>query len=290
MTATPPAPSTTATGPVHEAAPALRVSGLHKQFGGVAAVQELDLEVAPGSVFGLLGPNGAGKTTVLNLVSGFLTPDRGRLEVHGEDATGRSSHEIARMGVARTYQNVRLFEGMSVLDTVVAGFYQHRTSTFFDSVLALGRERRERREFRERALELLDRVGVNAHPEQIGTTLPYGDQRRLELARALATNPRLLLLDEPTAGMNATESSSLGDLLHQLRDDGVTLVLIEHNMRLVMEYCESAAVIHFGQLLATGTPRECVAQRDVQEAYFGKRSDAERVETLLKLRRDPGGQ
>lgn len=267
---------------------ALSIQGIRKDFGGVIAVHDLHLEIPEGSIFGIMGPNGAGKTTMLNLVSGFLPPDTGRFFVNGQDATDLPAHGVARLGVARTYQNVRLFPGMSVLDTVLAGFYQHRSSTFLDTVLSLARDRRERTQYREEALTILERVGVNAEPEQLGETLPYGDQRRLEIARALATRPKLLLLDEPTAGMNATESAELGDLFRALRDDGVTIVLIEHNIRLVLEYCEAAAVIDFGRLIAEGTPRECVDKREVQEAYFGKQSDAERVESLLKLRRDQG--
>ena len=268
---------------------ALSLQGIRKDFGGVIAVHDLHLDIPEGSLFGIMGPNGAGKTTILNIVSGFLAPDKGLFHINGQDATNLPAHEVARMGVARTYQNVRLFPGMSVLDTVLAGFYQHRSSTFLDTVLSLARDRRERKEYREHALGILQRVGVNADPDQLGETLPYGEQRRLEIARALATRPRLLLLDEPTAGMNATESAELGDLFRALRDDGVTIVLIEHNIRLVLEYCERAVVIDFGRLIAEGTPQECVEKREVQEAYFGKQSDAERVESLLKLRRDQGG-
>lgn len=268
---------------------ALSMQGLRKDFGGVVAVHDLHLDIPEGSIFGIMGPNGAGKTTILNLVSGFLQPDTGRFLINGQDATNLAAHDVARLGVARTYQNVRLFPGMSVLDTVVAGFYQHRSSTFLDTILSLSRDRRERKQYHEEALAILERVGVSADPEQLGETLPYGEQRRLEIARALAARPRLLLLDEPTAGMNATESAELGDLFRSLRDDGVTIALIEHNIRLVLEYCEVAAVIDFGRLIAEGTPRECVDKREVQEAYFGKQSDAERVESLLKLRRDQGG-
>jgi branched-chain amino acid transport system ATP-binding protein len=267
---------------------ALSMQGLRKDFGGVVAVHDLHLDIPEGSIFGIMGPNGAGKTTILNLVSGFLQPDTGRFLINGQDATNLPAHDVARLGVARTYQNVRLFPGMSVLDTVVAGFYQHRSSTFLDTILSLSRDRRERKQYHEEALAILERVGVSADPEQLGETLPYGEQRRLEIARALAARPRLLLLDEPTAGMNATESAELGDLFRSLRDDGVTIALIEHNIRLVLEYCEAAAVIDFGRLIAEGTPRECVDKREVQEAYFGKQSDAERVESLLKLRRDQG--
>ena len=268
---------------------ALSLDALRKHFGGVKAVDDLTLQVPAGSIYGLMGPNGAGKTTIVNLITGFLTPDLGRVKLHGDDITGYPAHKVAGHGVSRTYQNVRLFPGLTVLETVMAGFHRHRTSRIWQSILFTAAERRERREVAEQARELLRRVGVEAPPERIGTTLPYGEQRRLEIARALATGPRLLLLDEPTAGMNASESAELGDLMRQLQSDGLTLVLIEHNIKLVLEYCELAAVVHFGRLLVEDVPSVCVQNPDVQEAYFGKQSDAERVESLLQLRSDQGG-
>lgn len=268
------------------AAPALELSGLGKNFGGLRAVHDLSFTVPEQTVFGVMGPNGAGKTTVLNLISGFMKPDAGRIEVFGESIEGQPPHRVARTGVARTYQNVRLFPGVTVLDTVVSGFHLHRSTKLWDAVLLTRRERRERREARESARALLERVGVSVPSQRLAQTLPYGEQRRVEIARALATKPRVLLLDEPTAGMNQVESEALGELMHSLRDEGITLVLIEHNVKLVLGYCSQAVVINFGELIAQGTPRQCVDDPDVQTAYFGKKSDAERLEAVLRLRSD----
>jgi branched-chain amino acid transport system ATP-binding protein len=269
--------------------PALELRGLRKRFGGLAAVDDLSLAIPENSIYGLMGPNGAGKTTILNLITGFLSPDEGQVLVDGQDITGQPAHQVAAHGVARSYQNVRLFPGLTVLETVISGFHRHRSSRIWQAVLATRAERRERREYAERARELLHRVGVSAPPERVGTTLPYGEQRRLEIARALATDPRLLLLDEPTAGMNAAESAAIGDLLRQLQSEQLTLVLIEHNIKLVLEYCEHAAVVDFGRLLIEDVPSVCVADPNVQEAYFGKSSDAERLEAVLELRSDQSG-
>jgi branched-chain amino acid transport system ATP-binding protein len=233
-----------------------------------------------------MGPNGAGKTTVLNLISGLIQTDHGTVSVFGEPIEGRPPHRVARAGVARTYQNVRLFPALTVLETVVTGFYQNRSAQLWESVLCLPRERRERREVAERARELLERVGVTAPPERLAEALPYGEQRRVEIARALATDPKVLMLDEPTAGMNDVESESLGQLMFELRDQGLSLVLIEHNVKLVLKFCSYAAVMNFGELIAEGDPRACVEDPDVQAAYFGKSSDAERLQSVLRLRGD----
>lgn len=265
---------------------ALEISALTKRFGGLAAVDELSLVVPKGAIYGLMGPNGAGKTTVLNLVTGFLAADIGSIVVNGTDVTSWPTHRIARHGVARTYQNIRLFAGLSVVDQVTAGFYAQRSSTLLQTVAGSRSERLERKEYEDRARALLKRVGIERDYQRPADTLPYGDQRRVEVARALATSPSLLLLDEPTAGMNVTESSRMGDLLLQLRDEGLTLLLIEHNIRLVLTYCEHATVMNFGRKVISGTPAECVQDPDVREAYFGRKSDAGRIESLLKLRRD----
>lgn len=244
------------------------------RFGGVLAVDDLDLSVPAGSIFGIMGPNGAGKTTTLNILTGFQRPTEGHVLLDGEDIVGLRPDRVARRGIARTYQNVRLFHGLTVLETVVSGLYSHRPAGAIQSVLCLPGERRDRRAARQRARELLEQVGVRAHPDQIATTLSYGEQRRLEIARALAVRPRVLVLDEPTAGMNPVESAALGELFRQVRDSGVTVLLIEHNIRLVLEYCDRAAVLDFGRLLTAGTPRECVDDPRVREAYFGKNSNA----------------
>ena len=268
---------------------AVDIVGLTKAFGGLRAVDDVTIRVPRGRIHGILGPNGAGKTTVLNMVSGFIQADAGRIEVFGADVTRMQPFRIARQGVGRTYQNIRLFPGLTVLETVVAGAYMQRSSTIAGAILFSPGERRERREMRERATELLDKVGVRAGSSALAETLSYGDQRRVEIARALATNPRVLLLDEPTAGMNDAESEEIGRLLLDLRDLGLTLILIEHNMRLVEEFCESVSVMNSGALLAEGAPTWCLEQDDVKEAYFGKRSDAARIATLRRARRGESG-
>ncbi|MBD3915628.1 ABC transporter ATP-binding protein [Nocardioides hwasunensis] len=260
-----------------------------KSFGGLTAVDDVTVRVPEGQIHGILGPNGAGKTTVLNMVSGFIVPDSGSIQVFGEDLTGAKPFHVAQRGVARTYQNIRLFAGMTVLETVSAGAYAQRSSTILGALALSPSERRERREVRERAAALVEQVGVRADHDALAETLSYGDQRRVEIARALATDPQVLLLDEPTAGMNDAESDQVGQLLLGLREAGLTLILIEHNMRLVEEFCESVTVMNSGAVLAQGAPTWCLEQDDVKEAYFGKRSDAARVATLRRARRSPGG-
>ncbi|MEO3862342.1 ABC transporter ATP-binding protein [Acrocarpospora sp. B8E8] len=264
---------------------AIEIEGLVKTFGGLRAVAEVDLRVPRRSIYGLLGPNGAGKTSVVNIISGFLAPDRGVIRVHGRETHGLPPYRIAREGVARTYQNIRLFPGMTVLETVATGAYHRRRSTILGAVLLSRAERRERAEVAEKALALIERVGITASPGALAETLSYGDQRRVEIARALAAEPRVLLLDEPTAGMNDAESRQVGELLLGLRAEGLTLVLIEHNMRLVEEFCDEVTVMNSGAVLAVGTLAACLEQPDVREAYFGKRSDARRIETLRRARR-----
>ncbi|MEV0326842.1 ABC transporter ATP-binding protein [Micromonospora echinospora] len=287
----PPAASPAVAGGTPSGVPVLAadIVGLTKAFGGLKAVSDITIQVPPQRIHGILGPNGAGKTTVLNMVTGFIGPDDGTISVFGDEVTHLSPYQIARRGVARTYQNIRLFAGMTVLETVVAGAYLRRSSTLAGAIFLSPGERRERREVRARARELLDRVGVRADHDVLAETLPYGDQRRVEIARALATEPRVLLLDEPTAGMNDAESQEIGELLVQLRDSGLTLILVEHNMRLVEEFCESVSVMNSGAMLSQGAPRWCLEQDDVREAYFGKRSDAARIATLRRVRRGPGG-
>ena len=234
--------------------PALSLVDLGKHFGGLRAVDGLTFAVPPASIFGIMGPNGAGKTTVLNLVSGYLKPDHGSIEVFGTSVGGQSAHRVARSGVARTYQNVRLFPALTVLETVISGFYAHRSAKLWQSVLWKRQERREKCDVTDKAQHLLERVGVSAPSYRVAETLPYGEQRRVEIARRSPTDPRGLLLDEPTAGMNRSESEELGGLMRDLCAEGLTLVLIEHNVKLVLDYCSSAVVINFGELIAQGTP------------------------------------
>lgn len=261
-------------------APLLDVRAVDKRFGGVSAVSQLSMTVQPGSVAGLMGPNGAGKTTLVNLISGLLHADGGAIHFDGADIVRTPAHDIARLGIARTYQNVRLFSGMTVLEQVMAGCFVRRGTTLVQSFLGLPAAQRALRAVRRVAMELLERVQMSHRAGVLAETLSYGEQRRVEIARALGTRPRLLLLDEPTAGMNAQESQAIGQLTHSLRDDGLTVLMVEHNVRLVKEFCDSVTVMNFGRLLARGTPVECMEHPDVQSAYFGNSADAERIRTL----------
>ena len=268
---------------------ALEARDLVKRFGGVQAVSALSLTVPRRLIYGVLGPNGAGKTTFLNLLSGVFRSDGGSIVILGRDVTGWPAHRIARLGVARTYQNIRLPPSLTTLEAIMAGGYTRTRAGFFAAVSYLPSERRERREAAEHARALMDTVGLTAPPDRLASTLAYGEQRRVEIARALASQPELLLLDEPTAGMNWVEASSLGALLKKLVELGQSIVVIEHNMRFVREYCDRTAVMQSGELLAEGSPESCLARSDVQEAYFGRKTDAERIQALRLLRVDTSG-
>ena len=249
--------------------PAIEAVGVTKQFGGLKAVDSVTLAVPRGSIYGIVGPNGAGKTTFLNLVNGILPTTSGTIRILGEESTGLPAYRVARLAVARTFQTIKLVEGLSVAETVIGGRYRVRRDTVMGAILALPGERRARRESKERAAELVRTVGLDVPLSRLATSLSYGEQRRLEIARALASDPEVLLLDEPTAGMNARESAQLGELLQELRDDGLTLVMVEHNMALVRRFCTDAAVLSSGTLLIAGDPAECLDDPRVQEAYFG---------------------
>ena len=261
-------------------APLLEVAAIAKHFGGVTAVSDLSMLVRTGSVAGLMGPNGAGKTTLVNLISGLLPSDSGTIRFGGAEIQRSPAYDIAAQGIARTYQNVRLFSGMTVLEQVMAGCYVRRGTTLWASFLGLPKARAAQKAVERHALELLERVQLSDQAHLLAETLSYGEQRRVEIARALGTSPRLLLLDEPTAGMNVQESNEIGALVHSLRDGGLTVLMVEHNVRLVKEFCDHVTVMNFGRLLATGTPEECIAHPDVQAAYFGNTADAERIRAL----------
>ncbi|MDE2198444.1 MAG: ABC transporter ATP-binding protein [Rhodospirillales bacterium] len=261
-------------------APMLRLEGVQKSFGGLTAVAALSLEVPAGCVAGLMGPNGAGKTTVINLITGLLRADSGVIALDGAPVQHLPVHAIAARGIARTYQNVRLFAGMTALEQVMAGSYLRRRTSLMASFLALPSARAALRMTRRRALDLLARVGMAARADELAETLSYGEQRRIEIARALGAGPRLLLLDEPTAGMNAQESEAIGRLVHTLRDDGLTVLMVEHNVRLVSDFCDQVTVMSFGRALVHGTPTACMADPEVQEAYFGRKEDAQRIRAL----------
>ena len=266
---------------------AIAVERLHKTFGGLVAVDELTFSIPERSVFGVVGPNGAGKSTLLAMISGAVEPDSGRIKLFDEDITGLTAVSVARKRVARTYQTVQLFEDLTVLENIIVGFDQQRITNFWDPVLMTRRSRLEQVELAEKARALMDRVGVIGQPDQYAMTLSYANQRRVEIARALATDPQVLLLDEPTAGMHKLGTQAVGELLLELRDQGLTLVVIEHNLELVINYCQRSVVMDFGQVLYEGPPAECLADPDVIEAYFGRKADAERIESLIQLRQHP---
>jgi branched-chain amino acid transport system ATP-binding protein len=260
--------------------PILELNNVVKRFGGVAAVGGLTTRVHPGSVHGLIGPNGAGKTTLINLITGLFHPTEGTIHFEGRALEAMKPQDIAKLGITRTYQNVRLFSGMSVLEQVMTGCYLSREVSLWSSFLGLPSARSAWKRTRDHAMHLLQRVAMDHRAEELAETLSYGEQRRIEIARALGSNPKLLLLDEPTAGMNHSEASAVGRLVHELRDSGLTILMVEHNMGLVTEFCDSCTVMNFGKLLAEGDPKTCIANPDVQEAYFGRKNDAERIQSL----------
>ena len=268
--------------------PILQLRGVTKSFGGVQAVSDLSFTIERGAVAGLMGPNGAGKTTVINLITGLLAIDGGSMMLDGTTLAGLTPHGIAAQGIARTYQNVRLFSGMTALEQVIAGCFLRRGTGLFASFLGLPGARRAAQRTRAEAMHLLERVGMAHRAELLAEALSYGEQRRIEIARALGSQPKLLLLDEPTAGMNAAESEVIGRLLHDLRDSGLTVLMVEHNVRLVTRFCDHVAVMSFGRKLTEGKPADCLAHPEVQEAYFGRKQppvgrserDAERTRAL----------
>ena len=252
----------------------LRVKRVSRTFGGLAAVRDASFDVDQGQIVGLIGPNGAGKTTLLNLISGLDKVSSGDIFFKDQPIHRQPAHQINRLGIARTYQNIRLFAGMSVLENVVIGTHTRGRATLPEALLMLPHYRREERALRTLAQELVERLGLLAFAETAADTLSYGDQRRVELARALATHPSLLLLDEPTAGMNAAESEHLGELVLRLRAEGLTVLVVEHDMAFISQICDRVVVLNFGEVIAQGTPDEIKANPLVIEAYLGNANDA----------------
>ena len=249
----------------------LDVKNLGISFGGLRAVNNFDVTIEKGQLYGLIGPNGAGKTTVFNLLTGVYKPDTGSVVLDGQDITGRKTIDISKAGVARTFQNIRLFKQLSVLDNVKAGLHNHHHYSTLAGIFRLPSYRRVEKEMDERAMDLLQVFDLDSEAETLASNLPYGKQRRLEIARAMATDPKLLLLDEPAAGMNPNETQELMDMIRFVRDHfDMTILLIEHDMKLVSGICEELSVLNFGEVLAQGKTTDVLNDPQVITAYLGE--------------------
>ena len=247
----------------------LTLTGVSKNFGGLLVLDDVSLNMPSHGIFGLIGPNGAGKTTLFNLITGMLQPSRGVIEFDGRQISGMAPYQITRQGIARTFQNIRIFREMTLIENVLVALGEHPSYGALSVVLPLARHRHAEALEYDSGLELLAQVGLAEKADRLAGTLSYGEQRRLEIARALATRPKLLLLDEPAAGMNSTEKVLLMDEILKLEDTGLSLLVIEHDMRFIMGLCRQVAVLNFGRVIAQGTPEEIRANGAVIEAYLG---------------------
>jgi branched-chain amino acid transport system ATP-binding protein len=248
----------------------LEVERLTMQFGGLVAVNDVSLIVKQGSIHGLIGPNGSGKTTIFNMISGYYKPTRGAIVYNGKPIGGLPAYQITALGFARTFQNLRLFTSMTVLDNVMVGMGHHATTHLWEAILNPVAIQREEKTFRDQAFKLLELLDIAEFANARATSLPYGNQRRVEMARALATNPHMLLLDEPAAGLNETETGELRQTLLKIRDSGITIFLVEHDMKLVMSICDLITVLDYGKKIAEGTGQVISKDPVVVEAYLGK--------------------
>ncbi len=251
-------------------APLLEIDSLFKAFGGVRAIEDVTFSIQPKTITGLIGPNGAGKTTLFNLITGIFPADSGTIRLKGQPVNGKAVHDLVKMGIARTFQNVELFSSMSVLENILVGLHSRTTCGLLGSVLKTPRIRNEERMARQKASELLEFVGLSDHADRKSGNLPFGWQRLLELARALASEPDLILLDEPAAGLNMSETDMLGELIQNIRKQGVTVLLVEHDMALTMRVCDQIIVLDRGRKIAEGPPRTVQSDEAVMAAYLGK--------------------